>query len=352
MVFVTRYTSPFGRLLLFRTERGLCGIGFDDPAQGESDSVTIKNILNPQVLPEGEYQPDSSSFDDTISELDSYFSGKLREFSIPIDLSSKGTPFQHKVWSALQEIPYGTTMTYGDLAKKIGNAKAARAVGLANNRNPLAIVIPCHRVVGANGNLVGYAGGLSFKQSLLELEGVKLAPDPGKSNRESVLQAAALAFSQSGYKGTTIDEIAERSRINKRMVYHYFGTKHGLYEKVLQRLYQPDGEVETPALELDAKQLARLSLFSYLEATPTSRAVAEESLIDYEQRIRNAQAKGELDAKLNSQVLAQLNWLVDQFGSLLPHTNQTGDARLTLRTLLKTLLKSRSRLRPVVARRA
>ena len=99
-----------------------------------------------------------------------HFSPAPRCFRRP-PLAPAGTPFQQRVWAALQEIPYGTTWSYGQLAARIGNAGAARAVGLANNRNPIAIIIPCHRVIGADGSLVGYGGGLPMKEWLLEHEG-------------------------------------------------------------------------------------------------------------------------------------------------------------------------------------
>lgn len=97
-----------------------------------------------------------------------YLSGTRKAFSLP--LAPKGTVFQKKVWAALSEIPYGETITYGELARQIGNPKACRAVGMANNRNPIAVVIPCHRVIGADGSLTGYAGGLDLKRRLLLLE--------------------------------------------------------------------------------------------------------------------------------------------------------------------------------------
>ena len=101
-------------------------------------------------------------------QLQEYFAGSRTSFDLPI--KPKGTPFQLAVWHALEEIPYGETRTYGNIAAAIGNPKASRAVGMACNRNPLWIVIPCHRVVGSNHNLTGYAGGLSMKRALLELE--------------------------------------------------------------------------------------------------------------------------------------------------------------------------------------
>lgn len=102
------------------------------------------------------------------TQLEEYFAGERRAFDLP--LAPKGTAFQQKVWRALTEIPYGETRTYGEIAAAIGNPKAARAVGMANNKNPIGILIPCHRVIGADGKLVGYAGGMEKKAFLLELE--------------------------------------------------------------------------------------------------------------------------------------------------------------------------------------
>ncbi|HAW77550.1 MAG TPA: cysteine methyltransferase [Alteromonas australica] len=104
-------------------------------------------------------------------QLNGYFSGTLTQFDLP--LAAKGTPFQHQVWQALGEIKYGDTASYADIANAIGNPKAVRAVGMANGKNPIAIVVPCHRVIGSNNTLTGYAGGLSRKQFLLNLEGAQ-----------------------------------------------------------------------------------------------------------------------------------------------------------------------------------
>lgn len=105
-----------------------------------------------------------------VSQLEGYFAGELKEFSLPLE--PEGTAFMKQVWAALCEIPYGKTASYGEIAERIGRPKAARAVGLANNRNPIPIIIPCHRVIGANGSLVGYGGGLDMKRKLLKLENV------------------------------------------------------------------------------------------------------------------------------------------------------------------------------------
>ncbi len=101
-------------------------------------------------------------------ELKEYFEGKRKTFDLP--LAPEGTEFLKKVWTALQDIPYGRTCTYKDLAETVGNPKACRAVGMANNRNPIPFIIPCHRVIGANGKLVGYAGGLEMKEKLIKME--------------------------------------------------------------------------------------------------------------------------------------------------------------------------------------
>ncbi len=107
-------------------------------------------------------------FVDVAQQLDAYFAGSLRNFDV--DLHPAGTEFQYRVWAALQTIPYGRTRSYGQIADQVGSPAASRAVGLANGRNPISIIVPCHRVIGASGNLTGYGGGIERKRSLLELE--------------------------------------------------------------------------------------------------------------------------------------------------------------------------------------
>ena len=152
----TYMDSPLGPILLARSEEGLRRINF------QNGTAALK--------PQPQSRSSAKPFDEARRQLDSYFSGKLRDFNL--ELAPAGTPFQLQVWLALQEIPYGTTISYGNLACSVGNPKASRAVGAANGRNPLPIVVPCHRVIGANGNLTGYYGGVDLKRFLLQLEGV------------------------------------------------------------------------------------------------------------------------------------------------------------------------------------
>jgi methylated-DNA-[protein]-cysteine S-methyltransferase len=111
---------------------------------------------------------DANAFRQVTEQLSAYFAGELRAFSVVLE--PKGTPFQTRVWRELERIPYGETISYGQLAERIGNPKASRAVGLANGSNPIPIIVPCHRVIGANGKLTGYGGGLPIKEKLLALE--------------------------------------------------------------------------------------------------------------------------------------------------------------------------------------
>jgi methylated-DNA-[protein]-cysteine S-methyltransferase len=114
------------------------------------------------------WDPDEDAFADAVAQLDAYFAGDLREFDLELDMI--GTDFQRRVWTALLTIPYGETRTYGEIAQQIGSTGASRAVGLANGHNPVGIIVPCHRVIGANGSLTGYGGGLDRKRQLLDME--------------------------------------------------------------------------------------------------------------------------------------------------------------------------------------
>jgi methylated-DNA-[protein]-cysteine S-methyltransferase len=113
-------------------------------------------------------EPDPAPFTEVASQLRAYFDGRRTDFDLPVVLA--GTPFQRRVWAALRDIPYGETITYGQLADRIGQPTAARAVGLANGRNPIGVIVPCHRVVGSTGSLTGYGGGLATKRYLLDFE--------------------------------------------------------------------------------------------------------------------------------------------------------------------------------------
>lgn len=152
--------SPVGRLLLARDDAGLRLIHFVRSAGADL------NVGPCDVQPE--WRLDDAAFDDVTAQLAEYFAGTRTQFDLP--LAPEGTPFQQRVWKALLDIPYGETISYGELAERIGKRSASRAVGLANGSNPLPIVIPCHRVIGSNGKLTGYGGGLPIKQQLLALE--------------------------------------------------------------------------------------------------------------------------------------------------------------------------------------
>ncbi|CAN5574112.1 methylated-DNA--[protein]-cysteine S-methyltransferase [soil metagenome] len=111
---------------------------------------------------------DDRAFPDAVEQLSAYFAGELQQFELPLEY--EGTPFQRSVWDALRTIPYGETRTYGEIARQIGNPTAFRAVGLANGHNPISVIVPCHRVIGASGSLTGFGGGLDRKRALLEME--------------------------------------------------------------------------------------------------------------------------------------------------------------------------------------
>ncbi len=137
---------------------------------GDGEILTDLRMEDQTHEPPGRdgWASDATAFPDVVEQLEAYFAGERVEFDI--DLRFDGTPFQELVWSALREIPYGETVSYGELAEQIGRPGAARAVGLANGRNPIAIIVPCHRVIGADGSLTGYGGGLDRKRILLDLE--------------------------------------------------------------------------------------------------------------------------------------------------------------------------------------
>jgi methylated-DNA-[protein]-cysteine S-methyltransferase len=138
------------------------------------DAVELTGLAFHRGRVPGGWRCDDERFARERSELDAYFAGEAAAFGFPLRFEGGGR-FERRVWHALREIPYGTTTTYGEIARALGEPDAARAVGAANGRNPIAIVVPCHRVIGAGGKLVGYGGGLDRKLALLELEGALLA---------------------------------------------------------------------------------------------------------------------------------------------------------------------------------
>jgi methylated-DNA-[protein]-cysteine S-methyltransferase len=154
MYFCTIEETPVGALRLVADERGLNTVWFLRGRKKEA--------------PQDDWKEDPAFFLEVTRQLQEYFAGALREFEIPLFM--EGTDFQRRVWKNLQKIPYGETISYGELANRIGNPKAVRAVGAANGQNPLPIIVPCHRVIGSNGSLTGFGGGLEKKRKLLDLE--------------------------------------------------------------------------------------------------------------------------------------------------------------------------------------
>lgn len=154
MKFYTQMDSPLGAITIQAVDAGLLGIWFEQ-----------HTTLPVELGCESAHHP---VINETREQLHQYFSGLRQQFNLP--LAAQGTEFQQRVWRALTEIPYGQTCSYQELANAIGNPKAVRAVGLANGKNPISIVVPCHRVIGKNGKLTGYAGGVERKEQLLALE--------------------------------------------------------------------------------------------------------------------------------------------------------------------------------------
>ena len=163
-IYFTAWHSPVGKLHIASSDKGLVQVNLRD----EKDFFCeLRHSFPDANLVESEEKNQL-----VIRELEEYFAGERKEFSVPLHL--KGTEFHQRVWRALCEIPFGKTASYKEIAERIGNPKAIRAVGQANHRNPIPIIIPCHRVIGANGHLTGYGGGMEMKEKLLVHEGVAL----------------------------------------------------------------------------------------------------------------------------------------------------------------------------------
>jgi methylated-DNA-[protein]-cysteine S-methyltransferase len=152
MTFSTQFSSTVGPLTLEGDDRALTRVGFGEPRapQGDADAVAAAAI-----------------------QLEQYFAGERTDFDLDVELA--GTPFERRVWEEVRAIPYGQTASYAEIARRIGRPSACRAVGRANGRNPVAVIVPCHRVVGSDGSLTGYAGGVEMKRALLDLEQGALA---------------------------------------------------------------------------------------------------------------------------------------------------------------------------------
>jgi methylated-DNA-[protein]-cysteine S-methyltransferase len=156
----TLMNSPVGTLRLIASDKGLAGVWFERTRPGRvRPRGDVENARHPVLV-------------ETERQLREYFAGRRQSFDLPLDFV--GTPFQRSVWKALLTIPFGQTRSYGQIAKQVGRPSASRAVGAANGRNPVAIVAPCHRVIGSTGALTGFGGGLDVKERLLRLEGARL----------------------------------------------------------------------------------------------------------------------------------------------------------------------------------
>ena len=153
----TRYAGPLGPMIVAATDRGLAGIWFEGQ----------RHLPDTTAWPDA---PNHPLLREAMAQLGDYFAGRRMQFELPLDLQG-GTAFQQSVWQALLAIPAGATASYGDISQRVGRPAAVRAVGAAVGRNPLSIVVPCHRVLGRDGSLTGYAGGLERKTALLQLEG-------------------------------------------------------------------------------------------------------------------------------------------------------------------------------------
>jgi methylated-DNA-[protein]-cysteine S-methyltransferase len=167
-VNIQRHQTEIGELVLGSLGGKLCLLGFGDREMRRAVDDQIRKKLDAKFIEQSD-----KVLEQTMKQVDEYLSGKRKEFDVPLLIL--GTDFQRRVWQALTKVPYGATSTYGQIAEDIGSPKAVRAVGNASSLNPISIIVPCHRIIGGDGGLVGYGGGLSVKRRLLELERSNLA---------------------------------------------------------------------------------------------------------------------------------------------------------------------------------
>jgi O-6-methylguanine DNA methyltransferase len=169
-LYSTVFLSPVGPLFLASSAKGLVALEFDARLPGQQTiRPNPRDVRSEKQAKAVQFEESPSALRPYVDQLEEYFAGHRREFSFALDL--RGTDFQLACWQALVAIPYGETRTYADVARAVGKPQGFRAVGMANNRNPIAIVVPCHRVIASDGTLCGYGGGLEIKRKLLELEG-------------------------------------------------------------------------------------------------------------------------------------------------------------------------------------
>ncbi len=173
VVYWTPYTYQDWTLTLAASPRGLCYVGLPTASPADLETFVQKHVPGGVLQ-----QDDAGDLREVVRQLDEYFAGTRRQFQLVLDF--RGTPFQLAVWQALARIPYGETWSYGKVAQALGRPKAVRAVGAANGRNPMPIVVPCHRVIGSNGTLTGYRGGLDLKKRLLHVEGHEVSSSHGQ----------------------------------------------------------------------------------------------------------------------------------------------------------------------------
>ena len=166
MTTYSRLLTPVGELILTASDAALTGVYFPTSRRGKPPTHHASWTESQDHTPSG------TLLARTAAQLTEYFAGQRTTFDVPLE--ALGSPFEHRVWNALRTIPYGTTTSYGELARRLGDPKGSRAIGTANGKNPIPIIVPCHRVVGANGELTGFGGGLDTKRWLLEHEGALL----------------------------------------------------------------------------------------------------------------------------------------------------------------------------------